>query len=655
MIKQNPYLDRVAIRDIHRFYGRRREVTRIFSRLGAARPQSISIVGERRIGKSSLLNYIAHPEIQRNYLEDHGRFVFIKMDLQERKNLSLQDFLRELILLLLQAVDFSEALTPDFEGFRIAVASLQKKNRKVIVLFDEFDVVTTNPLFGEDFFSFFRSLANNYDLAYVTSSMRDLQELCHTSKIADSPFFNIFSTLNLSGFTREEALELIGGPSERAGIPLLPYAGQIMELGGLLPFFLQIASGAYFEHLLLGSGPVDHDACRESFLEEARPHFNYIWEHLTNEEKEILHLVRRKEAVHPSLSHAQKKLEKNGYLLPARGSDPLRLFSGVLGEFLETREQERLSDEMETLQVQVSLETAKAFFEKSDPTHPDSVRPDRLGSFQIVRKLGEGGMGIVYKATDLNLNRPVAIKVISPQMLGNTSMHRRFLREARSASALNHPNICTIYQVGQESGLDYIVMEFLEGETLRDALKRGAFSPARLARVGVQAADALHHAHSRGMVHRDIKPANIMVTSEGRVKILDFGLAKCTTPRPDQQTDATGLTEQGAIMGTVNYMSPEQLRGDAIDHRTDIFSFGIVLYELAFGHSPFQDENYIGTMHAILYHPPAPPPQDFPAELWAVIGRALEKDLERRSHSAAEIRDGLAQFLKEGYPAEEGR
>ena len=654
MIKQNPYLDRVAIRDIHRFHGRRREVTRIFSRLGAARPQSISIVGERRIGKSSLLNYLAHPEIQRLYLEDQSRFVFIKMDLQERKNLSLQEFLRELILLLLQAVEFSEALTPDFEGFRVAVASLQKKNRKIVVLFDEFDVVTTNPLFGEDFFSFFRSLANNYDLAYVTSSMRDLQELCHTSKIADSPFFNIFSTLNLSGFNREEALELIGGPSGQAGIPLAPFADRIMELGGLLPFFLQIACGAYFENLLLESGEVDHDACRESFLEEARPHFNYIWEHLSPEERDILHLVRRGEAVHPSLIHAQKKLEKNGYLLPARGSEPLRLFSRVLGEFLDSRDQEHLNDELETLQVQSSAETAKAFFEKSDHSHPDSVRPDRLGSFQVIRKLGEGGMGIVYKATDLNLSRPVAIKVISPQMLGNTNMHRRFLREARSASALNHPNICTIYQVGQESGLDYIVMEYLEGETLRDSLKQGPFLPSRLARVGQQAADALHHAHSRGMVHRDIKPANIMVTTEGRVKILDFGLAKCTAPRPDQGTDATGLTEQGAIMGTVNYMSPEQLRGDAIDHRTDIFSFGIVLYELAFGRSPFQDENYIGTMHAILYHPPAPPPPAFPEDLWAIISRALEKDLARRCQSAAEIRDGLSRFLRGDNPEKEG-
>jgi AAA+ ATPase superfamily predicted ATPase len=245
-MQSNPYLDRVAIRNPAHFFGRRREVTRIFSRLGAARPQSVSIVGERRIGKSSLLNYIANRDIQAKHLEDRDPFVFVKMDFQERKNISLEEFLKDLIILMLQAADFSEAITPDFEGVRTAVGSLQKKGRKIVVIFDEFDVVTSNTAFGEEFFSFFRSLANNYDLAYLTSSRLDLQELCHTSKIADSPFFNIFSTLNLGPFGREEALQLIAEPSGEAGLSLEPYVDPIIELAGYFPFFLQLACSAYF-------------------------------------------------------------------------------------------------------------------------------------------------------------------------------------------------------------------------------------------------------------------------------------------------------------------------------------------------------------------------------------------------------------------------
>ncbi len=159
-------------------------------------------------------------------------------------------------------------------------------------------------------------------------------------------------------------------------------------------------------------------------------------------------------------------------------------------------------------------------------------------------------------------------------------------------------------------------------------------------------ADALALAHSKNMIHRDIKPANIMVAAGGRVKILDFGLVKWTGPNELQATAMTGLTEQGAIMGTVNYMSPEQLRGDLVDHRTDIFSLGLVLYEMATGKSPFSAENYIGVMHAILYQPVAPPPPAFPAALWAIIDRTLAKDPAQRHQTAGELRDDLAAFIK---------
>jgi len=272
--------------------------------------------------------------------------------------------------------------------------------------------------------------------------------------------------------------------------------------------------------------------------------------------------------------------------------------------------------------------------------------PDHLGPFHILHKLGEGGMGCVYKAEDTQLKRKVAIKVIARQMSGGSDIRRRFLKEARSASVLNHPNICTIHQVGHDAGWDFIVMEYVEGMTIRDMLREGPFDPSVLCRIGIQVADALELAHSQNMIHRDIKPANIMVTKNGRAKILDFGLVKWTGPNELQATAMTGLTEQGAIMGTVNYMSPEQLKGDSIDHRTDIFSLGLVLYEMATGQPPFAAENYIGVMHAILYQPVAPPPPTFPPALWTIIDRTLAKDPAHRHQTAAELHDDLAAFLK---------
>lgn len=640
-MERNPYLDRVAIRDTARFFGRKREVSRIFSRFGAARPQSVSVVGERRIGKSSLLNYIAAPEVRGRMLEDVGRYVFIKMDFQERRQLSLEEFLREMILLMQSAADFSGILTPDFEGVRAAVASLQKKGKKIIILFDEFDVVTSNPHFGEEFFSFFRSLANNYDLAYLTSSRRDLQELCHTTKIADSPFFNIFSTLNLGGFTADEALQLINVPSMRAGIPLDPFAGEILDMAGDFPFFIQIACSAFYEHLTLGDGAVDPAQVRESFREEVTPHFNYLWEHFSKEERGVLDSVRRGEPVHPSSGYLLKKLERGGYLF-ARDGRPA-VFSSVFGEFMEEKAQAEREMLAETIQVPASREELESFLAQGD-----TDRLEQLGTFRIDRKLGEGGMGMVYLAEDLQLGRQVAIKVLSPRMINDTVMRRRFIKEARSASALNHPNICTIYQVGQESGLDFIVMEFVEGQTLKEMIQQRPFEPAVLARVGIQIAEALAHAHARRLIHRDVKPANIMINAEGRVKILDFGLVKWLAAENLPHSTASGLTEQGAILGTVHYMSPEQIKGEAVDHRTDLFSLGVVLYEMAGGKPPYAAENYVGIMHAILYQPPPPLPPGVPPALSRIVFKALEKDPSDRYPSADEVRADLTAFLRSG-------
>lgn len=636
---RNPYLERAAIRDIHHFFGRRREVSRIFSRIGAARPQSVSVVGERRMGKSSLLNYVASPQTRAKFLEDGDRYAFVKMDFQERKNIALQEFFREFIVLVMEAGDFSATIPPDFDGVRNAVASLQKKGRKLIVLFDEFDIVTSNPAFGEDFFSFFRSMANNYDLAYITSSRRDLQELCHTTRVADSPFFNIFSTINLGVFSREEAVQLIALPSAEAGIPLEGYTELILRTAGFFPFFLQIACCALFE-TLTAEGCMNEALFADAFREEVNPHYNYLWEQFSNDERKVLATVRRGERIPPNAMYLLKKLEREGYVRTEEGK--VALFSTSFAAFTEEKEMEHTVVLEDTVHISHSEGDKTRVF----VSVTDTGSLQRLGNFEILGKLGEGGMGTVFKAEDTQLKRTVAIKVLTLQVGADSVLRKRFIREAQAASALNHPNICTIFQVGHQEGIEFIVMEFVQGRTLKEMIRERVFSAVDTARIGIQVADALDAAHTLKLVHRDIKPANIMVTFQGRVKILDFGLVKDLGVGPVRKSGETGLTEQGAILGTVNYMSPEQLKGEPVDHRTDIFSLGMVLYEMSTGQQPFAGDNYISVMHAILYQPPRPFPPGFPEELRIPILMSLEKDPNDRPPTVAQLRKELHTYLR---------
>lgn len=261
---KNPYLNRVAIKDPAQFYGRRKEVARVLSRIGAPRPQSVAIVGERKIGKSSLLNYIYAPEVRRRVLDDNYLFVFI--DLQQRRYNSAEEFLAEVVSKVSEVLPEAsvDPKCSSFDEVRRALTRLQKCGYKLVLLLDEFDAITSNSAFGLEFFAFLRSAANNYDVAYITSSARDLHELCHTDQIADSPFFNIFTNLYLRAFSAEEAEQLISEPSAKAGLPLQPYSSHICELAGHFPFFLQIACGSFFDQL--SEGMMDLKKIEESFL-----------------------------------------------------------------------------------------------------------------------------------------------------------------------------------------------------------------------------------------------------------------------------------------------------------------------------------------------------------------------------------------------------
>ncbi|MGB5342544.1 MAG: serine/threonine-protein kinase, partial [Thermoanaerobaculia bacterium] len=278
---------------------------------------------------------------------------------------------------------------------------------------------------------------------------------------------------------------------------------------------------------------------------------------------------------------------------------------------------------------------------------------ETLSHYRILEQLGKGGMGEVYLAEDTTLKRKVALKVLPPELATSQERLERFQREAESLASLNHPNIVTIHTVEEDGGVRFLTMEWVDGQTLAELVGKGGIPLERIFEIATPLADALAVAHSKGVVHRDLKPGNVMVTDDGRVKVLDFGLAKLLEEEPDlvaTEMATEALTRDGIAMGTIPYMSPEQVQGKAVDHRSDIFSLGIVLYEMSTGKLPFEGETSADLISSILRDNPDSVTDlrlELPRHFGRIIRHCLEKDPQRRYQSALDVRNEIEGLQKE--------
>ena len=650
--RQNPFFNRQRITDPVYFYGREREVESLYSAIITR--QSRSIVGERKIGKSSLMTQLSCPSVMKTHGVDPAQYIFLYVDLEGLSNISYDEFWPEIMDLLEQALpdsqpklqemaaDLADSTDVRFTQVRRLFRRINRAGLTLVMMLDEFESLARNAEFDASFYGELRSLAGEIGVVYITISKLSLYELTYQHEdTLSSPFFNIFSEVRLNLLTIEDARSLLCYLSELHGGQTFTDVelDVLHELGGFHPFFLQVAGHQIFVDKQQNNGRYDLDRVRRRFRAESEDHFRYLWAQLSVDEQLAL---RRHNSSDPALL---KRLQSKA-LLVEKANGRYAPFSDSFDQFLKRQDTNAPVSGSQTGKVPVQ------FNQPSSGSGTD-LTGKTLGRYRVLAPVGRGGMATVYRAYQSALDRYVAIKVMSPQLAGDQSFVDRFQREAASVGQLRHNNIVQMFDFGLHDGISYMVMEFIDGSTLKDRLADVFVDKTKLpeidevARVLRGIADALDYAHAHNIVHRDIKPANIMLRQEEQLARLTGGIpftAVLTDFGVARMLEGVALTQPGAAVGTPDYMSPEQASGQSATTASDIYALGIVLYEMLTGERPFRGDTPVAVL---LQHIDADPPSvisrvpHLPRALDEIINTAMAKDPLLRYSTAGAMADAF--------------
>lgn len=630
MTTKNPFIAGAWVRG-ENFFGRQHIIHEILD----GNRNSLWIAGTRRLGKTSILKQVEW--LTANGASQHN-YVSIFWDLQGSQNVAgLTESLLESIedagdKFEDMGVRLDEIENEDVFGIlRELRRKVREHERKLLLLCDEAEeLINIEKSSPEALPKLRRVLQQGESIRTVLAATKRLGILEHAALSQTSPFlFGFVPPIYLSRLEDNEARRLIALGNFDGKV-----VAKIMETTNNHPYLIQLVCRRLYE-----SADLDKVIEELSADDIIGRFFAVDFENLDAIEKDILlHILQNSSVTLDNLRAAvgepPEKLINRLYELVQLGAvkQEGKQYK-IANYFFETW----LQREKEKLYSESSLKRSAPTVLIDTPVFAASELPQigqTLGGHEILEKIGAGGMGAVFKGRDLKLNRTVALKVLLPGFMSDAEFKERFTLEAQAASALNHPNVCTIYQIGEENGVYFISMEFVDGENLRAWRQNHPFDLISSLDLAIQAGKGLAHAHSKNIVHRDIKPDNIMVTHEGVAKIMDFGLAKSLQRKHAQ------LTKTGATVGTLCYMSPEQASGLPADHRADIFSFGVLLYELFSGKLPFSGDFELTILYSILNEEPTPLREanaELPEQLETIVLRALQKDKDRRYQSMNEL------------------